>query len=79
LVPIITLVVLEIPFLITGSLLVESYFGIPGIGGLTYQAIQDADFPVIKAMTLIGALMYMIFQLISDVLYAVVDPKIRLG
>jgi peptide/nickel transport system permease protein len=79
LVPIITLVVLQIPFLITGSLLIESFFGIPGLGGLIFQAIQEADFPVIKAMTIISAILYMIFQLVSDVLYAVVDPKIRLG
>jgi peptide/nickel transport system permease protein len=79
LVPIITLVVLQIPFLITGSLLTESFFGIPGLGGLIYQAIQEADFPVIKAMTIISALLYMVFQLISDILYALVDPKIRLG
>lgn len=79
LVPIITLVVLQIPFLIVGSLLIESFFGIPGLGGLIFQAIQESDFPVIKAMTIIGALLYMIFQLLSDVLYALVDPKIRLG
>ena len=79
LVPIITLVVLQIPFLIVGSLLIESFFGIPGLGGLIFTAIQEADFPVIKAMTLIGAVLYMIFQLISDLLYALVDPKIRLG
>jgi peptide/nickel transport system permease protein len=79
LVPIITLVVLQIPFLITGSLLIESFFGIPGLGGLIYNAIQEADFPVIKAMTIISAILYMIFQLISDVLYALADPKIRLG
>jgi peptide/nickel transport system permease protein len=79
LVPIITLVILEIPFLITGALLVESFFGIPGVGGLIFQAIQNADFPVIKAMTVLSAILYMLFQLISDLLYAVVDPKIRLG
>ncbi|HMN68709.1 MAG TPA: ABC transporter permease [Bdellovibrionales bacterium] len=79
LIPIITLVVLQVPFLIVGSLLIESFFGIPGLGGLIYQAIQEADFPVIKAMTIVGAILYMIFQVISDVLYAVVDPKIRLG
>jgi peptide/nickel transport system permease protein len=79
LVPIITLVVLQIPFLIVGSLLFESFFGIPGLGGLIYQAIQDADFPVIKAMTVISAILYMFFQLLSDVLYALVDPKIRLS
>lgn len=79
LVPIITLVVLQIPFLITGSLLIESFYGIPGLGNLIFQAIQEADFPVIKAMTIVSAILYMIFQLISDLLYAVVDPKIRLG
>ncbi len=79
LVPIITLVVLQIPFLITGSLLIESFYGIPGLGNLIFQAIQEADFPVIKAMTIVSAILYMIFQLVSDLLYAVVDPKIRLG
>jgi peptide/nickel transport system permease protein len=78
-VPIITMVILEIPFLITGTLLVESFFGIPGLGGLIYQAIENADFPVIKAVTIITAVLYMFFQLISDLLYALVDPKIRLG
>jgi peptide/nickel transport system permease protein len=79
LVPIITMVILEIPLLITGTLLIESFFGIPGLGGLIYQAIENADFPVIKAITVISAILYMIFQLLSDLLYAVVDPKIRLG
>lgn len=78
-VPIITLVFLQIPFLITGSLLIESFFGIPGLGGLTFQAIQESDFPVIRAVTIIGALLYMIFQLVGDVLYALVDPRIRLS
>lgn len=78
LIPIITRVVLQMPFLILGSLLLESFFGIPGIGGIVVQAIQNADFPVIKAMTFLSAVLYMIFQLISDVLYAVVDPKVQL-
>ncbi|MBK7844970.1 MAG: ABC transporter permease [Bdellovibrionales bacterium] len=77
-VTIITLVVLQMPFLITGSLLLESFFGIPGLGGLVFQGIQNSDFPVIKAMTVMGAVLYMIFQLLSDILYAVVDPKIQL-
>jgi peptide/nickel transport system permease protein len=77
-IPIITLTVLQIPFLITGSILVESFFGIPGVGGLIVQAINNADFPVIKAMTVMSAIFYMIFQLVSDLLYAVVDPKVRL-
>lgn len=78
LIPIITLVVLEIPFLILGSLLIESYFGIPGVGGLIFQAIQEADFPVIKALTIMSAVLYIVLQLVSDVLCALVDPKIRL-
>jgi peptide/nickel transport system permease protein len=77
LIPIITLVVLQIPFLILGSLLIESYFGIPGVGGLIFQAIQEADFPVIKAITVIGAELYIVLQLVSDIAYAWADPKVR--
>jgi len=79
LVPIITLVILEIPTLLTGTLLIESFFGIPGLGGLIYQSIENSDFPVIKAVTVMTAILYMVFQLLSDLLYAWVDPKIRLG
>jgi peptide/nickel transport system permease protein len=79
LVPIITLVILEIPTLLTGTLLLESFFGIPGLGGLIYQSIENSDFPVIKAVTVMTAILYMVFQLLSDLLYAWVDPKIRLG
>lgn len=78
LIPIITRINIYIPYLIVGSLLLESFFGIPGLGGLVFQAIQNADFPVIKAMTFISAVLYMIFQLLSDVMYAVVDPKVQL-
>ncbi|MAV91001.1 MAG: peptide ABC transporter permease [Bdellovibrionaceae bacterium] len=78
LIPIITLVVLQVPFLILGSLLLESFFGIPGLGGLLVTAINNADFPVIKAMIVILTILYTTFNLISDLLYAVVDPKVRL-
>lgn len=77
-IPLITRVVITIPFLFVGSLLLEKFFGIPGLGDLSYQAIVDQDFPVIKAITIFGALLYIIFNLISDVLYAVVDPRVRL-
>ena len=77
-IPIINLVVLQVPFLITGTLLIESFFSIPGLGGLIWQAVNNSDFPVIKAFTVISAIVYMIFQLISDLLYAVVDPKVQL-
>jgi peptide/nickel transport system permease protein len=77
-IPIITNIVLEIPFLYTGSLLLENFFGIPGLGGMTVQALNNADFPVIKAMTYIGSVLYVVFNLLSDVAYAVVDPRIKL-
>lgn len=77
-IPVITRVVITIPFLFVGSLLLEKFFGIPGLGDLSIQAIFESDFPVIKAMTIFGALLFILFNLISDVLYAVVDPRVRL-
>jgi peptide/nickel transport system permease protein len=76
-IPIITVIVTQLPFLIVGSLLLEAFFGIPGLGGMTYQAINSSDFPVIKAMTTISAILVLIFQLIADVLYAIVDPRVQ--
>lgn len=78
LIPIITLVVIQIPFLITGAVLVESFFGIPGLGGILIKALQDSDFPVIKAMTVITAILYMLFNLLSDILYSIVDPRVKI-
>jgi peptide/nickel transport system permease protein len=77
-IPIITLVVIEMPFLITGSVLIENFFGIPGLGGMLVKALNESDFPVIKAMTIIISISYMFFNLLSDVLYAIVDPRIKL-
>ncbi len=79
LIPIITIVVVQMPFLITGSLLLEAFFGIPGLGGLLYQAINNSDFPVIRAMVVIGTLLYMTFNLLADLAYAVVNPRVRLS
>jgi peptide/nickel transport system permease protein len=78
LIPIITRLVLSIPFLFLGSLLLESFFGIPGLGALTVTAIDSNDWPVVKAMVVIGALLYIVGVLISDLLYAAVDPRVRL-
>ena len=78
-IPILTYTVIEIPFLITGSFLLESFFGIPGIGSITIDAINNADFPVIKAMTTIGTLLFIGGNLLTDVLYSVVDPRVRLS
>jgi peptide/nickel transport system permease protein len=78
-IPIITSVVILIPYLYTGSLLLENFFGIPGLGSLAINAINTSDFPVIKAVTFIGALLYIVFNLISDICYALVDPRVKLG
>lgn len=78
LIPVLTYVVIQIPVLITGSFLLESFFGIPGLGSITIDAIHNSDFPVIKAMTTIETLLFMAFALVTDVLYSVVDPRVRL-
>lgn len=78
-IPIITSVVIRIPYLYTGSLLLENFFGIPGLGSMAINGINNSDFPVVKAVTLIGSLLFIAFNLISDVCYAVVDPRVKLG
>ena len=69
---------IEIPFLITGSFL-RKFLRHPGIGSITIDAINNADFPVIKAMTTIGTLLFIGGNLLTDVLYSVVDPRVRLS
>ena len=79
LIPIITNLIIQLPSWLLGTLLVESFFGIPGLGGITLNAINNADFPVIKAMTILSAVFYLIFNLITDILYTLVDPRIKLS
>jgi peptide/nickel transport system permease protein len=78
-IPIITIIVIDMPFLITGSVLVENFFGIPGLGGMVVKSLSEQDFPVVKAMTVLTSFGYMFFNLVSDLLYAVVDPRIKLS
>lgn len=77
-IPILTYIIIQIPFLILGLLLAEAFFSIPGLGGITIKAINTSDFPVIKAMTILSAVGFIVFQVITDVLYTVVDPRMRL-
>lgn len=79
LIPILTYVVIQIPFLLTGALLLERFFGIPGIGDLLVNAIGSYDLPVLKASVLVFTLFFVIFTLLTDILYALVDPRIRLS
>lgn len=78
-IPIITSLTIQLPYLVTGAVLVEFFFSIPGIGGMLLKAINDSDFPTIKAMTVIFSMLYMVFNLIGDIMYAVVDPRIKLS
>jgi peptide/nickel transport system permease protein len=75
-IPIITQVVLAIPFLFLGSLLLERFFGIPGLGYLIIDAIAARDFQVVNAMTFIGAILFVVFNLITDICYSIVDPRV---
>ncbi|MCA9648254.1 MAG: ABC transporter permease subunit, partial [Myxococcales bacterium] len=68
----------SLPFLVTGSLLLESFFGIPGLGAQLLEAIESADFPVIRALTLLISVLFVLTTILNDVLYAVVDPRVRL-
>ncbi|MFL5784666.1 MAG: ABC transporter permease [Bacteriovoracaceae bacterium] len=77
-IPIITYTVIQIPFLILGALLLESFFGIPGLGGITLNALNSSDFPVIKAMAILSSVVYILFSLISDILYTFADPRVKL-
>jgi peptide/nickel transport system permease protein len=79
LIPILTTIVLAIPFLFTGALLLESFFGIPGLGSLTVEAIQSNDFSTLRTMVYLGALLFIVGQLLTDVSYALADPRIRLS
>jgi peptide/nickel transport system permease protein len=78
LIPILTQVVIAIPFLFTGSLLLESFFGIPGLGSMTVEAINGNDFATLRTMVYIGALMFVGAQILTDVCYTLADPRVRL-
>ena len=77
LIPIVTYISLSIPWLFTGSLLLESFFGIPGLGSVSINAIHSADMAVVRAVVVLGALLYQFVNLATDLLYAALDPRIR--
>ena len=74
----ITLVVASLPFLIMGTLVLESFFGVPGLGNLMTTAIATKDFGVIQADVYLGSLLYLFGLLLTDICYAAADPRIRL-
>jgi len=75
----ITLVVAHLPYLIMGSLLVENFFGIPGLGNALVHAIQTGDAAMVNALTYLGAILYLVGLILTDICYALADPRIRLS
>lgn len=76
--PILTSLVLSIPFLILGSLLLESFFGVPGLGDIMISCVTDSDVPLMTGLTFLTAVIYVVGLLTTDILYAAFDPRIRL-
>jgi peptide/nickel transport system permease protein len=79
LIPVLTGVVVVLPLLFLGSLLTESFFGIPGLGSYTIDAINMQDFAIVRAMVFLGAVLYILGLVMTDLSYAVVDPRVRLS
>ncbi|MDN5862910.1 MAG: ABC transporter permease, partial [Salinisphaera sp.] len=79
LLPILTSVVVILPLLFMGSLIMESFFGIPGLGAYTIHAIQSQDFAIVRAMVFLGSVLYIVGLLLTDISYTLVDPRVRLS
>lgn len=77
-IPIITRIMITMPFLVMGSLLLEVYFNIPGIGRALITAINTNDFPVTQVLVALFAALFILSVILTDVLYALVDPRVRL-
>lgn len=76
-IPVVTLIALDIPTVFTGALVTEQVFRVPGIGSLLIEAIGRSDTPVVMSITFIYAILIVIFNLIADLLYGVLDPRVR--
>jgi peptide/nickel transport system permease protein len=79
LIPILTGVVVVIPSLFMGSLLMESFFGVPGLGSYTLEAIRSQDFAIVRSMVFIGSVLYILGLLLTDISYTWADPRVRLS
>lgn len=78
-IPILTGVVVILPLLFMGSLITESFFGIPGLGSYTLDAITAQDFAIVRSMVFLGSVLYIIGLLMTDISYTLVDPRVRLN
>ena len=77
-IPILTGVVVVLPLLFMGSLITESFFGIPGLGSYTIDAINNQDFAIVRAMVFLGSVLYILGLILTDISYTLVDPRVRL-
>jgi peptide/nickel transport system permease protein len=78
-IPIITIGGIQVAGLLGGTIIIETIFGLPGIGGYVFQAISKRDYPVVQGVTLVISTIFVIVSLVVDVLYAVMDPRLREG
>jgi peptide/nickel transport system permease protein len=79
LIPIITSAGAYLPYVFLGSLVFESFFGIPGLGAFVIEAIAGQDFAIVRSMVFLGAVLYILSYVLIDILYTLVDPRVRLG
>ncbi|BBH13623.1 peptide ABC transporter permease [Chromobacterium haemolyticum] len=78
LIPVVTSVMMSLPYMLIGALVLESFFGIPGMGNEVVMAVNKSDFPVIKAITIYIAIATMVFNLLGDLVYKLIDPRVQL-
>lgn len=78
LIPVVTSIMMSLPYLLVGALLLETFFAIPGMGREVIMAVDKSDFPVIKAVTIYIALLTMVFNLLADIVYKLIDPRVQL-
>ena len=78
-IPILTGIVVALPLLFMGSLILESFFGIPGLGSYTIDAINQQDFAIVRAMVFLGSALYIAGLILTDISYTLVDPRVRLS
>ncbi len=76
--PVLTFIGFSLPAMLGGAVIVESIFGYPGMGRLGYEAVLERDYPVLVTLNFVGAILVLLGTLVSDILYAVVDPRVRL-
>ncbi|MBA2248352.1 MAG: ABC transporter permease, partial [Chloroflexia bacterium] len=76
-IPILTIAGIQVANLLGGTVIVEQIFGLPGVGRYVYEAIANRDYPVVQSVTLVLAFLFVLVSVVVDVLYAVVDPRLR--